>query len=119
MDARYSTVEGLEKFGNALTVLTTILSVPRPGVAICDAGFKTVTFEFGNPVVKMQGVEYLRPNEEHGHLKVTDAKVKAGDKIELIPTHCCTISNLHDSFHCMRKGELEAVWRVAARGRSQ
>jgi 3-hydroxy-D-aspartate aldolase len=119
MDARYSTAEGLEKFGHALTVLTTILSVPRPGVAICDAGLKTVTFEFGNPVVKMQGVEYLRPNEEHGHLKVTDAKLRAGDKIELIPTHCCTISNLHDSFHCMRNGELEAVWRVAARGRSQ
>ena len=120
MDASYSSIEGLERFGYALTVLTTILSVPRSGVAICDAGLKTVTFEHGNPVPKgLKGVEYLRPNEEHGHLKVIDAELKPGDKIELIPAHCCTISNLYDSFQCIRKDELEAVWKVAARGKSQ
>jgi D-serine deaminase-like pyridoxal phosphate-dependent protein len=120
MDARYSSIEGLERFGNALTVLTTIISVPRPGVAICDAGLKSVTFEFGNPVPKgIDGIEYLRPNEEHGHLRVTDVRLRPGDKIELIPSHCCTISNLHDSFYCIREGKLEAVWKVAARGRSQ
>lgn len=119
MDANYSTAEGLEKFGYALTVLTTVLSVPRLGTAICDAGLKTVTFNHGNPVVKVPGVEYIRPSEEHGALKVTDAMLRVGDKIELIPTHCCTISNLHDNFYCLRNDELEAVWKIAGRGRSQ
>ena len=120
MDARYGSIEGLEKFGHALTLLTTIISVPRPGVAICDAGLKTLTVEFGMPAIKgITGVEYVNPSEEHGRLKVKDAGLRIGDKIELIPSHCCTISNLHDNIYCNRKGELEAVWKVAARGRSQ
>ena len=62
----------------------------------------------------------MRANEEHGHLKVEPgASVKAGDKIEIFPTHCCTNTNLYDYFHCVRDGSLEAVWRIAARGRSQ
>jgi D-serine deaminase-like pyridoxal phosphate-dependent protein len=121
MDATYSKVEGLEGFGNALTVLTTVISLPRPGVAICDAGLKAVTTEFGlPPVVGLMGVDYERASEEHGRLKVEpDSKIKAGDKIELLVTHCCTNTNLYDSFHCIRDGSLEAVWKISARGKSQ
>jgi D-serine deaminase-like pyridoxal phosphate-dependent protein len=121
MDATYSKVEGLEGFGNALTVLTTVISLPRPGVAICDAGLKAVTTEFGlPPVVGLMGVDYERASEEHGRLKVEpDSKIKAGDKIELLITHCCTNTNLYDSFHCIRDGSLEAVWKISARGKSQ
>jgi 3-hydroxy-D-aspartate aldolase len=121
MDATYGKVEGLEGFGNALTVLTTVISLPRPGVAICDAGLKAVTTEFGlPPVVGLMGVDYERASEEHGRLKVEpDSKIKAGDKIELLVTHCCTNTNLYDSFHCIRDGSLEAVWKISARGKSQ
>ncbi len=121
MDATYSKVEGLEGFGKAMTVLTTVISLPRPGVAICDAGLKAVTTEFGlPPVVEIRGVDYERASEEHGRLKVEpDSKIKAGDKIELLVTHCCTNSNLYDSFHCVRDGSLEAVWKISARGKSQ
>jgi len=121
MDARYCTIECLEMFGKALTVLSTVLSTPRPGVAVCDAGLKALTNDFGTPVVKgIEGVEYLRGNEEHGHLKVEPgASIKASDKIEIFPTHCCTTTNLYDYLHCIRDGRLEAVWRITARGRSQ
>jgi len=121
MDAKYSRVEGLEDFGRALTVLSTVVSRPRPGVAICDAGLKTITTEFGLPPVKgLEGVTYERASEEHGRLKVDpDVKLRPGDKIEFIVTHCCTNTNLYDRFHCVRDGRLEAVWRIAARGRSQ
>jgi len=121
MDAKYCTIEGLEMFGKALTVLSTVLSTPRPGVAICDAGLKALTNDFGTPVVKgIEGIEYMKGNEEHGHLRVEPgASIKAGDKIEIFPTHCCTNTNLYDYLHCVRDGRLEAVWRIAARGRSQ
>ncbi len=121
MDATYSRVEGLENFGHALTVLTTVTSLPRPGVAICDAGLKTVTMEFGlPPVVGVEGVIYERASEEHGRLRVEPgAGLKVGDKIDLLVTHCCTNTNLYDRFHCLRDGRLEAVWNIAARGRSQ
>jgi len=121
MDATYSKVEGLENFGHALTVLTTVTSLPSPGVAICDAGLKTVTTEFGlPPVVGVEGVVYERASEEHGRLRMKPGTgLRVGDKIELLVTHCCTNTNLYDRFHCLRDDRLEAVWNIAARGRSQ
>jgi D-serine deaminase-like pyridoxal phosphate-dependent protein len=121
MDATYSKVEGLENFGHALTILTTVTSLPRPGVAICDAGLKTVTTEFGlPPVLGVEGVVYERASEEHGRLRVEPGTgLRVGDKIELLVTHCCTNTNLYDRFHCLRDSRLEAVWNIAARGRSQ
>lgn len=92
MDATYRLVEGLEAYNYALTVLTTITSLPRPGVSICDAGLKAVTFEPNRPLAPVKGVEgviYERPSEEYGRLKIEpDADLKVGDKIELIISHC-------------------------------
>ncbi len=123
MDATYGRVEGLEQFGYALTVLTTITSMPRPGVAVCDAGLKAITFEPNRPpppVKCLDGVVYERPSEEHGRLKVEPGSgLRVGDKIEVIVSHCCTNTNLYDQFHCVRDGALEAVWRIQARGKSQ
>ncbi len=123
MDATYRLVEGLEDYGHALTVLTTITSLPRQGVAVCDAGLKAVTFEPNRPfppVKDVEGVVYERPSEEHGRLKIEPyADLRVGDKMELIVPHCCTNSNLYDYFHCIRDDKLEAVWRIAARGKSQ
>lgn len=121
MDATYSRVEGLEKFGQALTLLTTIISTPKPGVAICDAGLKTLSTEFGMPIVKgFDGIVYEKASEEHGRLRFDgERKPRVGDKLELVVTHCCTNTNLFDVFHCIRDGRLEAIWRIAARGKSQ
>jgi len=121
MDARYSQVPGLEEFGQAISVLSTVISTSHKGKAICDAGLKTITFEFGMPPVKgRDDARYVRANEEHGHIEVDPGfDLAVGDKLELIPTHCCTNTNLYDHLHCIRDGQLEAVWRIQARGRSQ
>jgi len=121
MDARYSQVPGLEEFGQALSILSTVVSTNRPGKVICDAGLKTVTTEFGLPPVKgRDDARYVRANEEHGHVEVDQGfDLSVGDRLELIPTHCCTNTNLYDHLHCVRDGQLEAVWRIQARGRSQ
>ena len=123
MDATYRLVEGLEAYDQALTVLTTVTSLPRTGIAICDAGLKAVTFEPNRPLPPVKdvgGVEYERPSEEHGRLRITpESDLRVGDKMELVVSHCCTNVNLYDYYHCMRDNRLEAVWRIAARGRSQ
>jgi D-serine deaminase-like pyridoxal phosphate-dependent protein len=123
MDTTYRSVEGLEPYDYALTVLTTITSLPRPGVAICDAGLKAITFEPNRPFPQAKGVEgvtYERPSEEHGRLRVEPKSgLKVGDKIEMIVSHCCTNTNLYDYYHCVMDGSLEAVWKITARGRSQ
>ena len=123
MDTTYSRVEGLEKYDPALTVLSTITSLPRPGIAICDAGRKTITFEPNRPMPLakgLEGISYEASSEEHGRLSVEKgSELRIGDKIEFIVSHCCTNVNLYDQYHCLRDDHLEAVWEITARGRSQ
>jgi D-serine deaminase-like pyridoxal phosphate-dependent protein len=123
MDATYSRVQGLEKYDYALTVLSTIISLPRPGVAICDVGRKAITFEPGRPMPfakGLEGISYEASSEEHGRLSIEEGSgLKIGDKIEFIVSHCCTNVNLYDNYHSLREDHLEAVWDITARGRSQ
>lgn len=119
MDGRYRQV-GVP-FQPALTVLTTVISTPQEGVAITDAGVKSLTVEFGWPqVVGMPNAEVAYLSEEHAKLVLSGGvQLKPGDRLELLPTHGCTTFNLHDTFYVMRGGIVEDVWPVAARGRSQ
>jgi len=120
MDAQYAAVGGAD-YENALTVLVTVISRPRPDKAIIDAGLKAVTPEFGDPTVLVPGATWHDFSEEHGELTLEGParRLRVGDKIELIPRHGCTTVNLYDEYHVVEDGALTDVWRVAARGRSQ
>jgi D-serine deaminase-like pyridoxal phosphate-dependent protein len=120
MDAQYRAVGGAD-FENALTVLATVISRPRADRAVIDAGLKSVTPEFGDPTVLVDGASWLEFSEEHGEIALSGAarELRVGDKIELIPRHGCTTVNLYDRFHVMSDGRLVDVWAVAGRGRSQ
>ncbi len=120
MDATYKGV-GLP-FDCALTVLSTVVSLPSPDRAVCDAGIKAMTNEFGLPVLKdIDGVKVKGLSEEHCSLDLISPsrKLKLGEKIEFIPSHCCTTINLHDRFYGLRGDRVEAVWEIAGRGKSQ
>jgi D-serine deaminase-like pyridoxal phosphate-dependent protein len=119
MDGQYRKVGA--PFENALTLLSTVVSRPRPETAIIDAGLKTVSPEFGEPTVLVGGATYTEFSEEHGTLQLVGAarELQAGDRIELIPAHGCTTINLHDRLYVMSDGTLQEIWAVAARGRSQ
>lgn len=119
MDTRYRTIEGLEDFQCALTLLATVISRPHPRRAIIDAGMKAITHEFGMPALKdLPGAKLISLAEEHGIITLdeTDRDLKVGDKIELIVSHGCTTINLHDHYFVMSNGSLQAVWPIAARG---
>jgi len=121
MDARYQTVEGLE-FVCALSMLTTVVSRPAPDRIIIDAGMKTITHEFGLPRFKNRDdLELLGLSEEHGTARLADPSVQLqpGDKLELIPSHADTTLNIHDAYYCLRHGQVEAIWSISGRGRSQ
>jgi D-serine deaminase-like pyridoxal phosphate-dependent protein len=120
MDAQYAAVGGAD-YENALTVLTTVISRPRPDKAVVDAGLKAVTPEFGDPTVLAQGAKWFDFSEEHGEVTVDGPAqdLRIGDKLELIPRHGCTTVNLYDTYHVIEDGALTDVWRVAARGRCQ
>ena len=123
MDSTYRNVEGVgEKFDCALTVLATVVSRPEKNRIIVDTGLKVLTKEFGIPQpVGLQGVEMVGLSEEHGKIVVSneDISLKPSDKLEILPTHCCTNVNLHDRFYGIRNEIVETAWEIAARGRSQ
>ncbi|HIC89537.1 MAG TPA: DSD1 family PLP-dependent enzyme [Anaerolineae bacterium] len=119
MDTQYRDVVGVTEFAAALTVLATVVSTPRPDVAIIDAGLKTMTQEFGLPVVaRPDGWRLVSLSEEHGKLEREDGpKLHIGDKVVIWPSHGCTTINLHDEFFVLRDGVLEAIWSIAGRGK--
>ena len=115
MDARYARL--MPRFRNALTVLATVVARPSPRMAVLDAGLKAVTPEFGVPVVKdLPGVEVAKLAEEHAIARLDPGApdLRVGDTLEIIPCHGCTTANLHGRYHCVRDGEVAAVWPIAA-----
>ena len=121
MDTRYHDDAGMAEFGCALTLLASVIHV-RDTHAVIDAGKKCLTEEFGLPkVIAPQGWKLASLSEEHGKLVPAGpdaAKLKVGDQVELIPSHGCTTINLHDNYHVIRDGVLEAIWPIAGRGKT-
>jgi D-serine deaminase-like pyridoxal phosphate-dependent protein len=120
MDSTYRRLQGLG-FECALTVLGTVISRPLPERVIVDVGWKAVTPELGIPEVKdMEGVKLHHLSEEHGLISVEGGNsLRVGDKLEIVPSHCCTTVNLYETYYGIRRQQVEAEWPVAARGRSQ
>ena len=127
IDSTYGNVEGVgEHFDCSLSVLATVVSRPDPHRVIVDTGLKVLAKEFGIPQpIGITGMEMTGLSEEHGTLKTigqgtdTNVSLAPGDKIEILPTHCCTTVNLHDRYYGIRNGIVESVWGIAARGKAQ
>lgn len=112
MDGRYQEVMP-GRFDCALTLLTTVISV-HDGYAVCDAGMKSLTNEFGAPRSKDGTFKAARLSEEHAHLTGDLSGLHPGDKVELIPSHGDTTLNLHDVYHVTRAGEVVDTWPILA-----
>jgi D-serine deaminase-like pyridoxal phosphate-dependent protein len=109
-------------FQHALTVLTTVTSRPAPELVITDAGMKSAPPEHGLPAVKgRDDLEVYGLSEEHGRIRChrLPCPDQIGDRLEFIPGHGCTTVNLYDEIYAVRNGRLEAIWRIAGRGRSR
>jgi 3-hydroxy-D-aspartate aldolase len=122
MDADYGRnawEESWPRFEQSLFVLTTVMSTPAPGRAVVDAGLKASSVDSGMPLVhERPGVEYAKASDEHGVLTIgAGAKApRLGEKLLLVPGHCDPTVNLYDWLVCVRKGGVEALWPVTARG---
>lgn len=89
----------------SLSVLTTIISHPSEDTFLCDAGAKCLGLDqgaHGNTAINGYGIVKGHPevtvfglSEEVGKLKVHGSTtLSIGDKIEIIPNHACSASNL-------------------------
>ncbi len=126
MDVDYARIGGTDgprytEFEHSLFVLTTVISTPLADHAVVDAGLKSYSAEKGLPwVFDRADVEAVGVSDEHGKLKLgRDARrLSIGDRVMLIPGHCDPTINLHDWFVGVRKGRVEALWPITARGAS-
>jgi D-serine deaminase-like pyridoxal phosphate-dependent protein len=118
MDADYARNEEAPPFRHALFVLATVMSRAMPGVAVVDAGHKAVAVDSGLPLVADRpGLRFVGASDEHGKLAIEDGAAPAlGEKLRLIPGHCDPTVDRYDWYVGVRRGRVECLWPVAARG---
>jgi D-serine deaminase-like pyridoxal phosphate-dependent protein len=110
------------EFKQALSILATVVSRPSPDLIVIDVGRKGVGAEWGPPRVKnLPGSEVVSYSSEE-HMKISvprDLTIRVGDRIEIVPSHGCTTSNLYPEFIVHRKGAVTDKWPIEGRGKLQ
>jgi D-serine deaminase-like pyridoxal phosphate-dependent protein len=108
----------MREFHMAAKILATIISTPRPGVAIGDVGMRALAAP-GGVLPEVEGmpgvtVEALLPDHIVLHSEGTPLKI--GDKFLLSSGQQDVMVNRWDQFIAVRRGVVEAVWEIPARG---
>ena len=108
----------MTEFRYAAKILTTIISTPRPGVAIGDAGVRAVSSLSGLPTVfNYPGVTVEALDSDHSVFRVdSGANLNVGDQILLIPAQQDAMVSRWDRFIGLRQDKVEVVWDIQARG---
>ena len=122
MDADYARNEqdpNAPRFEHALMVLASVSSMNGDRITL-DAGLKSFSTDSGPPLPAFAGWQVRGVSDEHTvlHRAGEGPAVALGDKALLIPGHCDPTVNLHDWIVVVRKGKVEDVWRIDARGAS-
>jgi len=110
----------------ALQVICTVVSRPTADRGILDGGSKT----FSSDLLGLDGhgliLEYpeariYSQSEEHGHVDFSrcERRPEIGERVTVIPNHCCVVSNLFNQMVGVRGDQVEVIWPVAARGALQ
>lgn len=107
----------------SLRLHTTVVSRPTADRGIIDAGSKALSSD----LIQLDGYglicEYPQAkiyvlSEEHGHVDFSgcESKPEIGERLTVLPNHCCSVTNLMNEVVGARKGRVEVTWSVAARG---
>ena len=107
----------------AMRVRCTVVSRPTAERAVLDAGSKVLTSDqyfmkgFGH-VMEYPDAAITHLSEEHAvvDLSACPERPEVGDVIEVVPNHCCVVTNMVDEIVGVRGGAVEVTWPVAARG---
>lgn len=100
----------------ALFVLSTVISRPLASRIVMDVGLKTIGTEFSDPqLVEYPSLKEYRFSEEHVQWQFgQEPAPKIGEKVTIIPSHCCTTVNLHRHCFAAKDGKVVDVWEIDA-----
>lgn len=118
--------EALQLADCSFSVITTVVSRPTADRGILDGGSKT----FSSDLLGLEGhgllLEYpdaliIALSEEHGQVDFSrcQRRPEIGERVTVIPNHCCPVNNLFNQIIGVRNNLVEVVWPVAARGALQ
>ncbi len=110
------------EFKQAMSILTAVVSRTKPRIAIIDVGRKGIGAEWGPPRLKNpeDGRVISYTSEEHMTIEMAEGKdFKVGDRMEIIPSHGCTTSNLYREFVVHQKGQVIDTWPIEGSGKLQ
>lgn len=111
----------------AVTVLTSVVSVPRDGAAVIDAGLKAMSSDganrgsgFGLPLTAARqlepGLAFNVAFEEHGLLSGPLASgLAVGQRMHIVPNHACGVTNMWSRVYVVDGEEVVADWAQVAR----
>ena len=114
---------GAVKFENcAIKVHATVVSRPTAERGILDAGSKSLSSDLHGLdgygyICEYPDAKIYQLSEEHGHVDFSAcvSKPEIGERVTIIPNHCCTVTSLFDEVVGARDDRVEVTWQVAAR----
>lgn len=106
----------------ALRIFATVVSRPTLDRGILDAGSKTLSSDlhgldgYGS-ICEYPEAKIYALSEEHGHVDFSACarKPEIGERVSIIPNHCCTVTSLFDEIVGARDNQVNITWQVAAR----
>src|SRR6185503_19749587 len=106
----------------ALRVYATVVSRPTPERGILDAGSKSLSSDLHGLdgygyICEYPDAKIYALSEEHGHVDFSacEHKPEIGERLTVIPNHCCTVTSMFDEVVGARGDQVEVIWQVAAR----
>ena len=110
----------------SFSVIATVVSRPTADRGILDSGSKTLSSDllgltgYGY-IVEYPDAQIYAVSEEHGSVDFSQCTTKPeiGERVTIIPNHCCVVNNLFNEIVGVREGEVELRWKVAGRGALQ
>jgi len=118
-DMHYRTHYHLD-FPQALTILTTVSSRPNAKRIVTDAGKKAMSGDAAMPSpIELPPIDVIKLSAEHTKIDLVEPSEtpRVGGKIEMIVGYSDTTVHLHEEIVAIRGGRVEAVWRIAGRGK--
>ena len=116
MDATYRLLQ--TPFQNSLFILATVITA-REGHAVLDVGVKGLGIDQGMPLPVGFTAEQIAAHEEHLLLTRPSVPLARGERVRLIPGHCCSTVNLYDKIYLVKGDKVTGRLFVTARGKSQ
>ena len=113
MDATYKNLN--LPFKNSLFILSTVVS-KKDGITVIDSGVKTCGVDQGMPELVGNEAELIVASEEHFQLHGLKKEINVGDKVRLIPGHCCSTVNLHDKIYLIDGEKVVDRIMITAKG---